>query len=244
MPYIEAKLTIHLDNSKKNEIEAKLSQIVSSKMSKPINYVNDKSLIKLMTKKCHFIQEIEDDEEECELFVYGYCTLSLLSELRECGKYWGIRGTDLVSAKDINNVMDILWRLLPIGRSIEEYEKDWDNYLGSIKRGYQESEIISCKILKHGLADYNRKRWLQQEMRDVYLQQFNEENILGCLDYIVNNKRTIDERVIIFEKICIWESMWVYIIERYVKMRKALLTDAKREKFTVNYDMYNLHSHQ
>ena len=39
MPYIEAKLSIELDENKKNELQAKLTDVVSSAFSKPKAYI-------------------------------------------------------------------------------------------------------------------------------------------------------------------------------------------------------------
>ena len=49
MPYIEAKLSVKLDNEQKNKLQSKLTDLVSSAFSKPKAYImagieDDKSL--------------------------------------------------------------------------------------------------------------------------------------------------------------------------------------------------------
>lgn len=67
MPYIQARLSIKLDDNQKNDVQSKLTDVVSAAFSKPKNYI---------------MTEIQD---ECSLYMAGnkvekgaYISISLL----------------------------------------------------------------------------------------------------------------------------------------------------------------------
>lgn len=239
---------VYTANKKKSEMsneirEKDLKQFILDDMGKTdkklSKYIIDTHFDAYLSQKCPLIYpEEKNDKHCCEEYSNENCIPYLINELlKKYKKYNGKIG--VFSTVELETLCNIFYRILSINNNPKEYKKSVELQLKKMK-GKDKNSFISYQAATYGkMQDYQIREILQGMFRDYYVKQCLEhekaEELYMKLSSYQDLKKISWKPEIIVVQTSRWKKKWLYIFERFNKLRmdEAKISSSNRLQFDI-----------